>query len=212
LGRSARGVGGKGIEDQGGSFDAYRDRPRPAGPWHLRPGRGVDAQGGGACGGGRPEGAGEPVWWAEFEEQYEAVKNEIIKEVKFAYFDLFWADQSIQINEEEKAILEKLEKVAQRKYESNRVSQQDVIKVQVELSKIIQKLLLLRQNRESLAVKLNSLLNRPQDSNIEKILHIDRRNFDYALEDILNMSQGSRQELRAADNDILTKRIGYKQK
>jgi len=132
-------------------------------------------------------------------EQYEATKNEILKDVKFGFYDLFWVDRAVEINEEEKSILEKIEKVAQRKYESNLIGQQDVIKVQVELSKIIKKLFLLRQNRKSLAVKLNSLLNRPGDTEIEKILDVDNKSFEYELNEILDISQNSRQELIAAN-------------
>jgi len=135
-------------------------------------------------------------------EQYEATKNEITKDVKFGFYDLFWVDRAVEINEEEKSILEKIEKVAQKKYESNLVGQQDVIKVQIELSKIIKKLFLLRQNRKSLAVKLNSLLNRPQDTEIEKILDVDNKSFEYELDEILDISQNSRQELIAANYSI----------
>ncbi len=93
-------------------------------------------------------------------EKYEAAKCEVIKNIKFVYYDIFWVDKAIQITEEEKAILESLEKVAQRKYESDLTPQQDVIKAQVELSKLIDRLFLLRQNRKSLGAKMNSLLNR----------------------------------------------------
>ncbi len=95
--------------------------------------------------------------------------------------------------------VEKIEKVAQRKYESNLVGQQDVIKVQVELSKIIKKLFLLRQNRKSLAVKLTSLLNRQRDIEIEKIIDVENKSFEYELDEIIKKSQNSRQELIAAN-------------
>jgi len=136
------------------------------------------------------------------QEQYEATKNEIIKDVKFVYYDLFWVDKAIEVNEEEKSILERSEKVAQRKYESNLVPQQDVVKVQVELSKIIKKLFLLRQNRKSLAVKMNSLLNRAQDVEIMKISKIENQDFIYQLNDILEKARHSRQELIAANLSV----------
>jgi len=135
-------------------------------------------------------------------EQYEATKNEILKDVKFSFYDLFWVDQAVEISEEEKSILEKIEKVAQRKYESNLIGQQDVIKIQVELSKIIKKLFLLRQNRKSLAVKLNSLLNRPQDTEVGKIMDVENKSFEYELDEIIKKSQDSRQELIAANLSI----------
>ena len=52
-------------------------------------------------------------------EKYEAAKREVVKDTKFTYYDIYWTDKAIEITEEEKGILENLERVAQRKYESN---------------------------------------------------------------------------------------------
>lgn len=135
-------------------------------------------------------------------EKYEASKREVIKDVKFAYHDISWVDKAIQITEEEKAILESLEKVAQRKYESNLTPQQDVIKVQVELSKLIDRLFLLRQNRKSLAAKMNSILDRPKDLELGKTENLEPLEFAYKLEELREMARESRQELLAANLDI----------
>ncbi|MCA9406509.1 MAG: TolC family protein, partial [Candidatus Omnitrophica bacterium] len=133
------------------------------------------------------------------QQQYEAVKNEVVKDVKFVFYDLYWVDKAIEINAEEKEILEKLENVAQRKYESNLVPQQAVIKTQVELSKIIEKIFLLKQNRQTLTVKMNSLLNRPMSQEMAKISQISNQEFDYTLEDIVKRTNKSRQEMVSAN-------------
>jgi outer membrane protein TolC len=135
-------------------------------------------------------------------EKYEATKREVIKNVKFIFYDIFWVDKAIQITEEEKGILESLEKVAQRRYESNLTPQQDVIKAQVELSKLIDKLFLLKQNRKSLEAKLNSILNRPRGTKIGSIGNADSEEFQYQLKQLHKIAQESRQELLAANLDI----------
>ena len=135
-------------------------------------------------------------------EKYEATKREIIKEIKFLYNDVFWVDKAIQITEEEKTILENLEKVAQRKYESNLTSQQDVIKAQVELSKLIEKLFLLKQNRKSLEAKTNSILYRSRGTELGVTSDVEPLEFDYELNDLRQMSKDSRQELIVAKLDI----------
>jgi len=104
-------------------------------------------------------------------------------------------------------VLESLEKVAQRRYEANRAPQQDVIKVQVELSKLIDKLFLLRQNRESLVAKLNSILNRPQDVEFEKIINVSLSDFSYSRDELDEIALSSSLELSAAELDI--QRAGY---
>lgn len=135
-------------------------------------------------------------------EKYEAAKREVIKNIKFVYYDIFWVDMAIQITEGEKAILESLEKVAQRKYESNLTPQADVIKAQVELSRLIDKLLLLRQNRNSLVAKLNSILNRARDSELGSVTNAEPTNFEYEISQLQEIAKGSRQELIAANLDI----------
>ena len=136
------------------------------------------------------------------EKKYEAMKDEVIKEVKFIYYDLFWVDKAISVNEEEKTILERLEKVSQRKYESNLIPQQDVVKAQVELSKIIKKLILLGQNRKSLVAGMNRLLDRSGEIVIARIENIKNQSFEYTLETIVDKAKSLRQELMAAQLSV----------
>lgn len=135
-------------------------------------------------------------------EKYEAVKREVIKNVKFIYYDIFWVDKAIQVTEEEKSIIENLEKTAQRKYESNLTPQQDVIKAEVELSKLIDKLFILRQQRKALEARMNSILNRPKGTGLSRINSVEPIEFKYGLEPLHNMAKESRQELLAANLDV----------
>ena len=139
---------------------------------------------------------------AIIKEKYEATKREVIKNLKFVYYDIFWVDKAIQITEEEKGILEHLEKVAQRKYESNLTPQQDVIKAQVELSKLIDKLFILRQNRKSLAAKMNSLLNRPKSTGFGQTVNIEAIEFEYEMSQLFKIAKDQAQDLTAASLDV----------
>ncbi|MFH1854514.1 MAG: TolC family protein [Candidatus Omnitrophota bacterium] len=135
-------------------------------------------------------------------EKYEAEKREVIKNVKFLYYDVFWVDRAIQVTEEEKLIMETLEKAAQRKYESNLVSQQDVIKAQVELSKLIERLFQLKENRNNIQAMLNSILNRPQGTLLGRTGSVEPADFKYELSQLRDMARESRQELLAAGLEI----------
>lgn len=135
-------------------------------------------------------------------EKYEALKREVIKNVKFLYYDLFWVDRAIQVTEEEKLILENLEKVAQRKYESNLASQQDVIKAQVELSRLIERLFQLKENRNNIEAMMNSILNRPQGTLLGRTVPVEPEDFKYELSQLRDMAKESRQELLMAGLEI----------
>jgi len=72
----------------------------------------------------------------------------------------------------------------------------------VELSKIIQKNLLLQQNRKSLAAKLNSLLNRQQMAEINQVLNVNDTPFYYDLDELIDMVKNTRQELLMANLSV----------
>lgn len=135
-------------------------------------------------------------------EAYDAAQREVIKNIKFVYYDIFWIDKAIDITREEKSILETLEKVAQRKYETLRSPQQDVIKAQVEISKLIDKLFTLRQHRKSLEAKMNALLSRPKATPFDKVEGVGLDKFEYNLRDLHELAGYNRQELLAADLDM----------
>ncbi|MFH1359731.1 MAG: TolC family protein [Candidatus Omnitrophota bacterium] len=132
-------------------------------------------------------------------EQYEGTRREVIKEVKLTFYDLYWIDQAIRVTDEEKGILENLERVSRRKYETNLANQQDVIKAQVELSKLVDKLYLLKQNRQSLQAKMKSLLNRTENLSLENISQIKERDYSYTLDTLMAWAEETRPELLSAN-------------
>jgi outer membrane protein TolC len=116
-------------------------------------------------------------------------------------------DEAIQVTESEKDILSNLERAAKERFETNQAPQQDVIKAQVVISKLIDKLFLLRQQRESLTAKMNSLLDRPRGSPLGRLKEFAAADFKYSLEELHSFSKENRQELIAADLDVQNKQF-----
>ncbi len=135
-------------------------------------------------------------------EHYKAAVREVVKELKHAYFDLYWVRKSINITKEVKTLLETLEQVAESKYSTGIASQQDVLKAQVEISKLMDKLLVLGQQEVTLTEKLNTLLNRPVESPIAQIKDFGLTKFDYSLEKLFGLAKRERQELKALSFNI----------
>jgi cobalt-zinc-cadmium efflux system outer membrane protein len=86
--------------------------------------------------------------------------SQIVQQVKTAYFDLVFINQSIRINERNRELIKGLADVAATKYSVGKGLQQDVLKAQVELSKILDELIVLRQKKETAKARINTLLNR----------------------------------------------------
>jgi outer membrane protein TolC len=99
---------------------------------------------------------------------YEEYKNQIIRDVKITYFDLFFIDKSITITTQNQQLLLEFAKIAETKYSVGKGIHQDVLKAQVEYSKMSDKLIQLEQRREENQAKMNKLINASANSKLGK--------------------------------------------
>ncbi len=132
------------------------------------------------------------------EAQYRAVKADVIMKVKQAFFSLYWFDKAMKISQEEKEVLQRLSRIAQKKYETGQATQQDVLKAQLEISKVLDKILSLKQGRKAVAAEMNSFLNRPADRNLGVVDEVVVLETELALTDLYGLAKENRPELRKA--------------
>lgn len=95
------------------------------------------------------------------EQEYLAVRLRLLTKLKEAYFDLHFVHDSIEIVERNKILLMQFEKTAKSRYAVGQAAQQDVFRAQVEISRVLDRLAMLDQQKESLHAAINRLLNRP---------------------------------------------------
>lgn len=95
------------------------------------------------------------------EQEYGATRLRLVANLKQAYFDLHFVHKSIEIVEKNKALLIQFEKTAKARYSVGQAAQQDVFRAQVEISRVLDRLAVLEQQKESLHAAINRLLNRP---------------------------------------------------
>jgi len=94
-------------------------------------------------------------------ESYREVKNRLMRDIKTVYYDIYDVDEAITTTGKNRELLREFVNIAEKKYAVGEGLQQDVLKAQVELSKMIDRLITLEQKRSRLISKLNALLNRP---------------------------------------------------
>ena len=97
------------------------------------------------------------------EQEYLAARLRLVAALKQVYFDLHFVHKSIAIVERNKALLTQFEKTAKARYSVGQAAQQDVFRAQVEISRVLDRLAVLDQQKESLHAAINRLLNRPPD-------------------------------------------------
>lgn len=88
-------------------------------------------------------------------------ENRLRYQVTQAFFELFRIDQDTMVTRKNRALLSNLAKVAEARYETIKGSGPDVFRAQVLESQIENTLLDLKQERQSMEVRFNTLLNRP---------------------------------------------------
>jgi len=88
------------------------------------------------------------------------MKLRIIKEVKIAFLEYCFLKAAIETTKRNKTLLEQFITIAESKYSVGKGIQQDVLKAQVENSKIINNLIELNEKKEIEKGKLNNLMNR----------------------------------------------------
>ncbi|MBU4484287.1 TolC family protein [bacterium] len=76
--------------------------------------------------------------------------------------------------------------------------QQDVIKAQVEITKLIEKLFILKESRNSLVARINAILNRSADAPFNRTENVEPQKMKTPLDELRELASSSRQELRAA--------------
>lgn len=158
------------------------------------------------------------------EKEAEAVFNEIqeranriIKEVKSTYFELSYNYRSTEITERNKEILESFVKIAETQYALGMGIQQDVLKAHVEVSKMVDELLMLGQKKRALEAKLNALLNRSPETPVGEPSEPILKKLPYAIDELQRMAvevsptlQGMKKMIEAKEKAYqLTKKEYY---
>lgn len=130
--------------------------------------------------------------------QMEAAKLDIIVQLSAVYYDLYATDATIATVEELHDTFKRLESVAQARYGAQGGSQRDVAKAQAELSGTEETLVTLRQRRQSLAARLNALLDRDPDTPAGHTVTPELPTVSATGEQLVDIAKQHRPELREA--------------
>ncbi len=106
---------------------------------------------------------------AESEAQmYRAKEHSLVSQLKSSFHELRYVHEAADIVRRNQELLHRLAKVAEARYSVGKGMQQDLIKSEVEISIRENKLIILQQRKDSLTAEINSLLNRPLESQLAR--------------------------------------------
>ncbi len=132
-----------------------------------------------------------------------AHERNMVNEITKLYYDLYFTDASIDTLEEIKDLLKKFENVANARYSNLSGEQRDVAKAQAEVSMSLEKLFVLKQQRESLIAMLNALLDRDPMMPIGKAMLPEKPILKEPLVELVNLAIQNRQEIKEMETLVL---------
>jgi len=94
----------------------------------------------------------------------DSVRLATIREVKSTYYDLAFADQAIAIAERSHAVLNDIVTVARGRYSAGRGTQAEVLRANLEATRLNESVNALREERAGALATLNALLDRPSET------------------------------------------------
>jgi outer membrane protein TolC len=115
---------------------------------------------------------------------YETVRRRVEAEVKATYYDYFYYDRAIQTTNRNKELLEKLSKISEARYRVGKAMQADVLRSQVEISLLIEKLTVLEQQRATAQARINAYLVRSPESPLPPAADVEPSTMRYSLDEL----------------------------
>ncbi|HJT70557.1 MAG TPA: TolC family protein [Terriglobales bacterium] len=94
-------------------------------------------------------------------DRVESVRRTVIQQLKEAYFKLAYEYQELQLLDRDSKLLDQVAKIAEANYRVGKGNEQDVLKAQLEKTKLLATIEMHHQEHFSLRAKLKQLLNRP---------------------------------------------------
>jgi cobalt-zinc-cadmium efflux system outer membrane protein len=96
--------------------------------------------------------------------QSDGVRSQTIETLKLVYFQLSYLQQTLPTLERNDLILSQIQQVAESRYRVGQGNQQDVLKAQLQHTKILQEIAMHHQQEEQLEAQMKQVLSRAQNS------------------------------------------------
>ncbi|MEF3076616.1 TolC family protein [Methylobacter sp. Wu1] len=138
------------------------------------------------------------------------VRRRLLSDVKVTWWLIFYLDRALGIVDNNQSLLHQFVDIARTKYEVGEGLQQDVLLAQLELSKLLDQKINLAALRRNAAAKLNALLDRPANGDLELPADVAMQLPAVLPEDKLYaqaeasraMLEGGRQDINAAQSRL----------
>ncbi len=139
-------------------------------------------------------------------QRYETAKLKLFFQVKDAYYEYYYLWRTISIVEGNMQLMKNFESVARTRYKAATGKYPDVIRAQVELGKLDDRLKTLQDLQGPIVAKLNAALNRPAETSLPWPKQVKEESVSFTDQQLLEWMANSNPELKALEYDIARSR------
>lgn len=99
-------------------------------------------------------------------EAFKNKRNELVLQVKQAYYPLYEIDESIRINQENLDLLESFKTIAVSRFQNGEGKLSDALRIDIMANEINTEINILKERRKALVVAFNKLINREENADV----------------------------------------------
>jgi cobalt-zinc-cadmium efflux system outer membrane protein len=132
----------------------------------------------------------------------EAVRRRILAEVRVAYYELLRNRDELRVHDQQVALARQALKAAQIKYTVGRVPQQDVLRAQIAVTRLIDHLIMFQKDGALARARLNALMGRDPAAPLEVTGEYRQVERLPGADDLKRIALSARPELQAATSAV----------
>ena len=138
----------------------------------------------------------------------DSVRRKVVEQVKATYYRLGYVQATLSILDRDRKLLSQIEQIAEAEYRVGKGNQQDVLKAQLQQTKLLRDTTQYREQMGSLEAELKQLLNRPQDSANITTGQLTETTLPYRSDDLLAAVRTGNPKVGAQHEMVQSRSLG----
>ncbi len=136
------------------------------------------------------------------QQQYESARRAVLAGVKSAYFQLAYLSKTLGILESDGELLQQVEKAADARYRSGMGNQQELLRAQLEQTKLLREITMHHLEVAKLQAQIKQYLNRPQSSPDIEASELPETPLPLIFEELLTAAKEQNPEISGAEKMV----------
>jgi cobalt-zinc-cadmium efflux system outer membrane protein len=136
------------------------------------------------------------------QQQFESVRRSVLAGIKSAYFQLAYLSKTLGILESDGQLLEQIEKAADARYRSGMGTQQDMLRAQLEQTKLLREITMHHLEVAKAQAQIKQLLNRPQSSPAIETTELPETALPYNFDELLAATKSQNPDISGAQKMV----------